>query len=147
MIKAIYLISSGGIPLYSKNLSDKKDITEVTLFSGGISALQQFLVETDVGVAKSFRTKTSELFIESAEDYAVVLIKGLDDNYSTKEVMDLMACIVQKLSFTLSGMDDFGQITYQQEKEIDELITFQYTSWKNQVSQSQASRKLKDSLW
>jgi len=147
MIKAIYLISSGGIPLYSKNLSEDKDITEVTLFSGGISALQQFLVETDVGVAKSFTTKTSELFIEATPDYAVVLIKGLDDVYSTKEVMDLMGCIVQKLAFTLSGMDNFGIITNQQEMEIGELISYEYNSWKNQVNQSKASRKLKDSLW
>ncbi|MHA1910227.1 MAG: hypothetical protein ACTSYA_00910 [Candidatus Kariarchaeaceae archaeon] len=147
MIKAIYLISIGGIPLYTKNLSESKDITEVTLFTGGISALQQFLVETDVGEAKSFKTKKSELFIETTPDYAVVLIKGLDDIYSTEEVMDLMACIVQKLSFTLTGMDDFGQITHQQEMEIDELISFQYSSWKKQVNQSKASRKLKDSLW
>ena len=147
MINAIYLISIGGIPLYSKNLSEDKDITEITLFSGGISALQQFLVETDVGVAKSFKTKKNELLIESTPDYAVVLIKGLDATYSTEEVMDLMATIVQKLSFTLTNMDDFGQITHQQEKEIDEIISYLYSSWKNQVNQSQASRKLKNSLW
>ncbi|MHA2251543.1 MAG: hypothetical protein ACXAD7_14360 [Candidatus Kariarchaeaceae archaeon] len=151
MLTALYIISKGGIPLHIYNptvsISDDNDHAAI-LFSGIISAIQNFLIEINIGEARSFTTATHNINIFSRDNYACVVINELDDEYSEKQIASLFDSVTVEVDLILK---DFDQAKVVNTPEVDGLLGMAISRivsiWKKENSESKASKKLKNSLW
>ena len=64
MIRSLYIMSPGGVPVYFYDRIQQEDkIAEAILFTGLITAIKNFMIETDVGEPEVFSTKTREVYL------------------------------------------------------------------------------------
>jgi hypothetical protein len=99
MIKSLYIISPGGVPVYFYDpVSGTDKLADAILFSGLIAAIRNFLVEVDIGEPEQFTTKSSEVYLEATNCFAVVLIKEVGDEIPPRIVKELISELTSEIS-------------------------------------------------
>ena len=144
MIDAIYLISRSGVPIYYFDVKKgtSEDVEKANLFSGIVSAIQAALSKIDVGSLNFFTTKKSEIFLEATENYVMAVVCSKEALIDPVMIKDLMANLITAIEFHISNE---GLIAIQQ--NTDKLVTMELSKFHSQKKESQATKKLKDSLW
>ena len=118
MINALYIISPGGVPVYFYNPITREDeLADAILFSGLISAIRNFLVETKIGEPEKFTTKSNAVYLEATQCFAVVLIKDIDDSIPSKEVKELLTALTSEISSFLPD-DQSCNVVEEEEAEV-----------------------------
>jgi len=118
MIKSLYIISPGGVPVYFYDpISGTDKLADAILFSGLIAAIRNFLVEVDIGEPEQFTTKRSEVYLEATNCFAVVLIKEVGDGISPKTVKELISELTSEISKLLPN-DQACNVIEEDEAEI-----------------------------
>ena len=148
MIQAVYIISRTGVPIYFKDRTpDEDDVTKVTLFSGVISAIRTVLQEVDAGEANYVTTQTHEVYVEATNDFAVALVKDIEDKFEREVINDMIAELITQITFNFTELPEVGILNIEEEERMAKLIDNQMTKWEESVKDSQALKKMKDSLW
>ena len=81
MITALYIMSPGGIPVYYYDRITKEDkLSDAILFTGLLTAIKNFMSETEVGEPERVSTSTREIYLKNTSCFSVVLIKDLTDS-------------------------------------------------------------------
>ena len=66
MITALYIMSPGGLPVYYYDRVNKEDrLSDAILFTGLITAIKNFMTETQVGEPEQVSTATRELYLKN----------------------------------------------------------------------------------
>lgn len=150
MLEALYIVSPGGIPIYFKNLATaegRDSVEAVTLFSGLISAIQRFLVETNVGELSFFTTSTHEIYIEATDTFAAVAVCGHCETGMSGNIREFIKEIIGAVSHLKSDFCEGNQITAATYDSLDVLVSNTYSRWIQHTKESEATQKLKESLW
>lgn len=144
MIDAIYLISRSGVPIYYFDVKkgSSEDVEKANLFSGIVSAIQAALSKINAGSLDFFTTKKSEIFLEATENYVMAVVCSKDALIDHVMINKLMANLITAIEFQ---MPNEGFIAIQQ--DIDKLVKRELLKFHSQKKESQATKKLKDSLW
>ncbi|MFW9852754.1 MAG: hypothetical protein ACFFDS_07425 [Candidatus Thorarchaeota archaeon] len=118
MIKSLYIISPGGVPVYYYDPASGTDkLADAILFSGLISAIRNFLVEVDIGEPEQFTTKSNEVYLEATNCFAVVLIKEIGDGIPSRIVKELISELTSEISKLLPD-DQACNVIEEDEAEI-----------------------------
>ncbi len=149
MIRSIYVISRNGIPLYVYNLDTEEDhVTESTLFSGVISAIQTVLAEIAAGQPKSFTTSTNEVFLEAADDFALAIVTDArGEKFEEEIIKSLMSEIITQIGFTFSSIPDHNLLTEEENKQLEDIVMKSLKKANHRHHESIAAKKMKDALW
>ena len=82
MIKSLYIVTPGGTPIYFYDpIKGKDQLADAILFTGLITAIQNFMVEIRIGEAQKFSTSKNEVHIKTTSCFGVVLIKEIGGEY------------------------------------------------------------------
>ncbi len=148
MIQAVYIISITGIPIYFTNrVQNAEYIEEATLFSGVISAIQTALVEIDVGVPSYFRTRKNDVYLEATDNFAVALVTDQDKSLSKEDSRDILLEIINELIFHFPSLEDPEMLNNDEKDKIDDIVSKMLQKWEKKIKDSEATKKLKDSIW
>ncbi len=99
-------MSPGGLPVYYYDRIKKEDkLTDAILFTGLITAIKNFMTETDVGDPEQFSTSTREIFLKTTSCFSVVLIKESKDNILSDVIKQLLIDLTDKI-FEIIGDDE-----------------------------------------
>ncbi|MHA1197851.1 MAG: hypothetical protein ACTSQF_00640 [Candidatus Heimdallarchaeaceae archaeon] len=106
MITALYIMSPGGIPVYYYDRISKEDkLTDAILFTGLITAIRNFMTETQVGEPEQFSTSTREIYLKTTSCFSVVLIKESKDTIPADVIKNLISDLTSKI-FEIIGDDE-----------------------------------------
>ncbi len=134
MIRSLYIMSPGGVPVYYYDRIMKEDkIADAILFTGLITAIKNFMVETDVGEPEVFSTKTREVFLETTDCFTVALIKDTDDNISSKTVKELLSKLTSDLYFVLGGKEACNVIDVEQAEMVKDIADIIIPQWEKKT--------------
>jgi CheY-specific phosphatase CheX len=99
-------MSPGGIPVYYYDRVNKEDkLSDAILFTGLMTAIKNFMTETQVGEPEQLSTSTRELYIKNTNCFSVVLIKELNDTIPADIVKDLISDLTLKI-YEIIGDDE-----------------------------------------
>ncbi|MHA1684793.1 MAG: hypothetical protein ACTSYD_00145 [Candidatus Heimdallarchaeaceae archaeon] len=147
MIHAIYIINRAGIPLYYKEtLDNASDITRATLFSGVISAIQSLLKDMEIGEATEVSTKAYDILLEVAADFAVVLVLNPCNDEDKKKLRKELAKLTTKVSFGFKNITE-SNLTKKEEELLNDLTNDFMVKCEKILSASEATKRLRESLW
>jgi len=148
MIQAVYIISRTGVPIYFLEQQESTDdVTKVTLFSGVISAIRTALIQIDAGEANYLTTLTHEIFLEATDNFAVAFVKDMNDEYDNKTMNHMISELITLIAFQFVELPEVGILFPEEEQEIEKIIKKLLDKWEEIIKESQASKKLKESLW
>ncbi len=148
MIQAVYIISRTGVPIYFLEQQESTDdVTKVTLFSGVISAIRTALIQIDAGEANYLTTLTHEIFLEATDNFAVAFVKDMNDEYDNKTMNHMISELITLIAFQFVELPEVGILSPEEEQEIEKIIKKLLDKWEEIIKESQASKKLKESLW
>lgn len=148
MIQAVYIISRTGVPIYFLEQQESTDdVTKVTLFSGVISAIRTALIQIDAGEANYLTTQTHEIFLEATDNFAVAFVKDMNDEYDNKTMNHMISELITLIAFQFVELPEVGILSQEEEQEIEKIIKKLLDKWEEIIKESQASKKLKESLW
>ncbi|MHA1347684.1 MAG: hypothetical protein ACTSVO_09690 [Candidatus Heimdallarchaeaceae archaeon] len=148
MIRAFYILTPGGIPVFYYNPVEKKDaLSDAILFTGLITAIQNFLIEVEIGAPKQFTTNTREVYIETTDCFGLVLVKDQMDEISADDVQQLLALLVKKLDSIIPDKQTCDVVDETERRQIREIVDKILLEWKNTIKGSKASKKMKEGLW
>jgi len=106
MITALYIMSPGGLPVYYYDRVNKEDrLSDAILFTGLITAIKNFMTETQVGEPEQVSTATRELYLKNTSCFSVVLIKELKDGIPIDIVKNLLTDLTTKI-YDIIGDDE-----------------------------------------
>jgi len=106
MITALYIMSPGGLPVYYYNRVSKEDkLSDAILFTGLITAIRDFMTETQVGEPEQVSTSTREIYLKNTSCFSVVLIKELKDGIPIDIVKSLLSDLTTKI-YNIIGDDE-----------------------------------------
>jgi len=150
LVSALYILSRGGIALYYRNLgiTEKQKDDEVYLFSSILSAIQDFLRESNIGEPSKFDTTENEIRIRSEPNFVIVLVTAITSTVAIEDRDRLLAEIVAAIMVDFDDNDfDGSGIDPDLREKLDGVVSHVYEIWFDSIQQSKATRKLKDSLW
>ncbi len=148
MIRAFYILTPGGIPVFYYDPVEKKDaLADAILFTGLITAIQNFLIEVKIGSPKQFTTNTREVYIETTDCFGLVLVKDQKDEISTDDVQQLLKLLVTKLDGLIPDKQSCDVVDDTERRQIREIVDKILVDWKNIIKESKASKKMKEGLW
>jgi len=148
MIQAVYVISRTGVPIYFlEKESSKDDVTKVTLFSGVISAIRAALIETDRGEANYLTTQTHEIYLENTDSFAIAFVKDMNDEYDNKTMNHMISELITLITFQFTELPEVGILSLEEEQLMEKIITTLLEKWEERMKESEASKKMKESLW
>ena len=148
MIQAVYIISRTGIPLYFKErIPEEDDVTKITLFSGVISAIRSALIELDAGEANYFTTQTHEVYIEATNDFAIALVKDVEDKFKSEAINEMIAEVITQITSNFEELPEAGILNAEEEEKMTTIIDDFMIKWDESVKDSSALKKIKESFW
>jgi len=148
MIRAFYILTPGGVPVFYYDPVEKKDaLADAILFTGLITAIQNFLIEVEIGAPKQFTTNTREVYIETTNCFGLVLVKDQKDGISADDVQHLLASLVKKLDLFMPDKQSCELVDDTERRQIREIVDKMLLEWKNTVKESKAAKKMKEGLW
>ncbi len=148
MIQAVYIISRTGIPLYFKErIPEEDDVTKITLFSGVISAIRAALIEIDAGEANYFTTQTHEVYIEATNEFAVALVKDIEDKFESEAIDEMIAEVITQITFNFEELPEAGILNAEEEEKMSNIIDDLMIKWDESAKDSSALKKIKESFW
>ena len=148
MIRAFYILTPGGVPIFYYDPVEKKDaISDAILFTGLITAIQNFLIEVEIGAPKQFTTNTREVYIEATTCFGLVLVKDQNDGTTAEEIQQLLGYLIQKLNFIIPDEQYCEYIDDTERRQIREVVDKILFDWTETIEQSKASKKMKEGLW
>ncbi|MCG3225044.1 MAG: hypothetical protein H7647_11295 [Candidatus Heimdallarchaeota archaeon] len=148
MIRAFYILTPGGIPVFYYDPVEKKDaLADAILFTGLITAIQNFLVEVEIGAPKQFTTNTREVYIKTTDCFGLVLVKDQKDDISTDDVQQLLKLLVNKLDGLIPDKQSCDVVDDTERRQIREIVDKILVYWKEIIKESKASKKMKEGLW
>ena len=130
--------------LFDKGVTDK-DI----LFSGLITAVQKFLVEINVGEAKSFSTDNFNLNIYSEDNFAYVFIVDKTSSVTQGSLSDLHKKLNSQIKPLLQDQnpENLDIISNNVSSLIKIGVSKVLSEWLRAEEETTASKKAKESLW
>ena len=148
MIQAVYIISRTGVPIYFKERTpEEDDVTKITLFSGVISAIRTVLLEIDAGEANYLITQTHEVYVEATKDFAVALVKDIEDKFEREVIDEMIAELITQITFNFNELPEVGILNVAEEETMATIINDLMTKWEESINDSKASKKIKESFW
>ncbi len=148
MIQAVYIISRTGIPLYFKErIPEEDDVTKITLFSGVISAIRSALIELDAGEANYFTTQTHEVYIEATNDFAIALVKDVEDKFKSEAINEMIAEVITQITSNFEELPEAGILNAEEEEKMTTIIDDFMIKWDESAKDSSALKKIKESFW
>ncbi|MHA1202859.1 MAG: hypothetical protein ACTSQ4_10090 [Candidatus Heimdallarchaeaceae archaeon] len=148
MIRAFYILTPGGIPVFYYDPVEKKDaLADAILFTGLITAIQNFLIEVEIGAPKQFTTNTREVYIETTNCFGLVLVKDQKDDISADDVQQLLKLLVNKLDGIIPDKQTCDVVDDTERRQIREIVDKILADWKEIIKESKASKKMKEGLW
>lgn len=143
-------MSKSGVPLVFLDCKSKieNDVTEATLFTGVIAAIQAALETMAVGDPTYFTSSDNEVFLDASKNYALALIKDKEDQYSQEQIYEIIAEISKKINEQFPQINEqFAGINPIQKDTIEFIILSIIERWDDKTAESSASKVLRDSLW
>ena len=148
MIRAFYILTPGGIPVFYYDPVEKKDaLADAILFTGLITAIQNFLIEVEIGAPKQFTTNTREVYIETTNCFGLVLVKDQNDDISADDVQQLLTLLVNRLDLVMPDKQSCDLVDDTERRQIREIVDKILLKWKNTIKESKAVKKMKEGLW
>ena len=148
MIRALYILTTGGVPVFYYDPVEKKDaISEAILFTGLITAIQNFLIEVEIGAPKQFTTNTREVYIETTSCFGLVLVKDQSDEITSEDVETLLKMLVKKLDIVIPNEKSCDYIDDKERDNIRKIVEKILPEWEKTIKQSKASKSMKEGLW
>lgn len=142
----IYIISTGGVPVYIH--SELLESDDQTLFSGLLTAIQAFLKEIHIGEAKSFTTDLYNVTIYPEDRLAYVFITHKNSKIDEKSLDNLHNELNLHI-FPLS--EKYSDFEFTTDANFQSLVEFAVSNvlikWKGVMKESAATKKAKASLW
>ena len=134
MIRALYIMSPGGVPVYYYDRIQQEDkIADAILFTGLITAIKNFMVEADVGEPEVFSTKTREVYLEATDCFSVALIKDVDDSISQTTVKELLSKLTSDLYFVLGDDEACNVIDIEQAEMVKDIADIVISEWEKKT--------------
>ncbi|MHA1954195.1 MAG: hypothetical protein ACW96U_09655 [Candidatus Heimdallarchaeaceae archaeon] len=134
MIRSLYIMSPGGVPVYYYDRIQQEDkVAEAILFTGLITAIKNFMVEVDVGEPEIFSTKTREVYLEATDCFSVALIKDVDDNISSTIVKELLSNLTTELYFVLGDDQACNVIDLEQAEMVKDIADMIIPDWEKKI--------------
>ncbi|MCG3221165.1 MAG: hypothetical protein H7641_07260 [Candidatus Heimdallarchaeota archaeon] len=145
MIRSLYIMSPGGVPVYYYDRIQKEDkVAEAILFTGLITAIKNFMVETDVGEPEVFSTKTREVYLEATDCFSVALIKDVNDNISSEIVKELLSNLTSELYFVLGDDQACNVIDLEQAEMVKDIADLVIPDWEEKIELERKEKEEKD---
>ncbi len=127
-------MSPGGVPVYYYDRIQQEDkVAEAILFTGLITAIKNFMVETDVGEPEVFSTKTREVYLEATDCFSVALIKDVDDDISSKITKELLSNLTTELYFVLGDDQACNVIDLEQAEMVKDIADMIIPNWEKKI--------------
>ena len=127
-------MSPGGVPVYYYDRIQQEDkVAEAILFTGLITAIKNFMVETDVGEPEVFSTKTREVYLEATDCFSVALIKDVDDDISSKITKELLSNLTTELYFVLGDDQACNVIDLEQAEMVKDIADMIIPDWEKKI--------------
>jgi hypothetical protein len=127
-------MSPGGVPVYYYDRIQQEDkVADAILFTGLITAIKNFMVETDVGEPEVFSTKTREVYLEATDCFSVALIKDVEDNISPKVVKELISDLTKELYFVLGDNEACNVIDLEQAEMVKDIADLVIPEWEKKI--------------
>lgn len=134
MIRSLYIMSPGGVPVYYYDRIKQEDkIADAILFTGLITAIKNFMIETDVGEPEIFSTKKREMHLEITDCFSVALIKDLDDGVSSKIIKELLSNLTEEIYFILGGDQVCNVIDVEQAEMVRDIADLIIPEWEEKI--------------
>jgi len=147
MIHAIYIIDRSGIPLFFREKEENSsDITRATLFSGVISAIQSLLKDMEIGEATEVSTKAYDILLEVATSFAVIVVIDPCIESDKISLREELTRFTTRVSFEIKDVIDANLLRNEEEK-INKLTDEFINNCEQILSTSEATKRLRDSLW
>lgn len=147
MIKSLYIVTPGGTPLYYFDaVEGKEQLADAILFTGLITAIQNFMVEIKIGNPQKFSTTTSEVYIETTKCFGVVLIKEVEDKISSSIVKTFLSELVNQLKEIIPEEDACSYVDDELGKEIRVKIESLFPRLEK-IKEEEITEKMKENLW
>ena len=138
-------MSPGGVPVYFYDRIQQEDkIAEAILFTGLITAIKNFMIETDVGEPEVFSTKTREVYLEATDCFSVALIKDVDDNISSITVKELLSNLTSELYFVLGDDQACNVIDLEQAEMVKDIADLVIPDWEKKIELEREEKEEKD---
>ena len=147
----LYIVKDDGTLLYYNQLEAQKktSIENATLFSGIISAIKHFLEEVEAGTIQEFQTNEKKIYIKNMDTLNLILIVDKKKVIDSSTIQNFLEKVAGKLSTIIEQFELKKEIHWN-DKAIDEinLITDNiFKEFQLFCSESEASKKLMDTLW
>ncbi|MBY9001056.1 MAG: hypothetical protein KGD64_09090 [Candidatus Heimdallarchaeota archaeon] len=148
MIRAFYILTPGGVPIFYYDPVEKKDaLDEAILFTGLITAIQNFLIEVEIGAPKQFTTNTREVYIETTNCFGLVLVKDQSDEITSDDVEKLLKTLVKKLDILIPDEPSCDFVDDAERLQIRRIVEKILPEWENTIKESKAVKKMREGLW
>lgn len=148
MISAMYLISRHGVPITSV-FSDNRveDITETTLFSGILSAIQTAMIELDVGVPKRIESKKQDIYLELIEKAAIAIICDKKTVADRELMNNCLKKFIESFQSKFTSINDFTIIKDEKISEIKTFLEKYLEEMQEELCKSRSTKLISDSFW
>jgi hypothetical protein len=147
MVKAFYIVSRGGEPLYFYDfVNTNSSIVNAALFSGMISAIQGFLKETDHGQVSQFDTNINRIHISPSSIYVYVLVVDRKSKFTQEAIDQLFSQLKRQITLDYN-VDSPFTISQSENQLIDQIVQVIFSHWEKEYEESEATKKMKDALW
>ena len=146
----VYVLDSNGVPFFFISSADNSqaNIEDITLFSGGITAIQSFLNSTNVGEVSSFTTNERIVTLKRVGNYNIVLVIDLDQFQAIRNVDSYLNQLSESLAKLSKKFSSFGQNQYEYvNEEFAHYASEIVKKMDAEANMDDTTRKLMDSLW
>ena len=148
MIKSFYIVSAGGVPIYHYDLIEKKDaIADAILFSGLITAIQNLMVEVEIGQPRQVTTESNEVYLETAKCFGVVLIKELGDEFSTADVKKMLSNLMEEIKKIIPDEEACTYLDDEERVEIIKIVDKEILNWTELYKETDSIKEMKKGFW
>lgn len=138
-------MSPGGVPVYYYDRILQEDkVADAILFTALITAIKNFMIETDVGEPEVFSTKTREVYLESTDCFSVALIKDVDDTIHTTIVKGLLSDLTSELYFVLGDDQACNVIDLEQAEMVKDIADLVINEWEKKIELERKEKEEKE---
>jgi len=142
MIRSLYIMSPGGVPVYYYDRIKQEDkVADAILFTGLITAIKNFMVETDVGEPEVFSTKKREVYLEATDCFSVALIKDIEDEISSELVKELLSNLTSEIYFVLGDDEACNVIDLDQAEMVKDIADMVIPEWERKIEAKKEEEK------
>ena len=135
-------MSPGGVPVYYYDRIKQEDkVADAILFTGLITAIKNFMVETDVGEPEVFSTKKREVYLEATDCFSVALIKDIEDEISSELVKELLSNLTSEIYFVLGDDEACNVIDLDQAEMVKDIADMVIPEWERKIEAKKEEEK------